>query len=202
MSDNIKPCPKGKFCTKGKFYKGKDIEDPNLDAWYTNPVSCLPGTYNPTMYSFDPTHCLQCPPGKYCAGKALDAPSGDCSPGYYCREGSSLQTPSTIDPISARWGYCPEGSYCPTGTAYPFPCPPGTYGAKTTLSASNQCTPCTKGFYCPLAGMKTISVQSYPCEAGYYCPVGSISPRPEECEAGYKCPAGSSVKIACPNGYY
>lgn len=202
MSDNIKPCPKGKFCTKGKFYKGKDIEDPNLDAWYTNPVSCLPGTYNPTMYSFDPTHCLQCPPGKYCAGKALDAPSGDCSPGYYCREGSSLQTPSTIDPISARWGYCPEGSYCPTGTAYPFPCPPGTYGAKTTLSASNQCTPCTKGFYCPLAGMKTISVQSYPCEAGYYCPVGSISPRPEKCEAGYKCPAGSSVKIACPNGYY
>jgi len=205
MSDNIKPCPTGKFCTQGKFYKGKDIQDPTKDAWYTNPVSCLPGTYNPTPYATSISDCLNCPPGKYCAGKALDAPSGDCLAGYFCKYGSSLEMPYTNDPAPYfRWGYCPEGSYCPAGTAYPTPCPPGTFGAKSTLGALADCTPCTQGYYCPLAGMKStdLATTTYKCEAGYYCPTGSRSPRPVQCSAGYYCPAGSATQIACPAGTY
>ena len=90
------------------------------------------------------------------------------------------------------------------GTAYPAPCPPGTFGAATTLQAANQCTSCTQGYYCPNAGMKTadLATTTYQCEAGYYCPTGSKSPRASACTAGHKCPAGSATQTACPNGYY
>ena len=205
MSDNIKPCPVGKFCTIGKFYKGVDPLDNTKPAWFTNPVSCLPGTYNPTPYATTIAHCLSCPPGKYCAGKALDAPSGDCLAGYFCKTGSLEQQPAIPDnSADKKWGYCPEGSYCIAGTAYPAPCPPGTFGAATTLQAANQCTSCTQGYYCPNAGMKTadLATTTYQCEAGYYCPTGSKSPRASACTAGHKCPAGSATQTACPNGYY
>jgi len=193
MSDNIKPCPVGKFCTEGKFYKGTDINDPSKPAWYTNPVSCLPGTYNPNPYATKPEDCLPCPPGRYCAAKDLENPTGHatnemCSAGYFCREGSSQKQPGTMDSAVTppRWGYCPEGSYCEEGTAYPTPCPPGTYGAATKLTSVAECTACPAGYYCPIAGMKYINFadNTYKCEAGYYCPtatapsnIGSISPR-------------------------
>jgi hypothetical protein len=203
MSDNIKPCPVGKFCTRGKFYKGVSITDPTKPDWYTNPVSCLPGTYNPTPYATKIEDCLACPPGKYCAGKALDQPSGDCLAGYFCKESSQLEQPSTND-LAGKWGNCPEGSYCVQGTAYPRPCPPGTYGAKANLGSLVSCTACLAGFYCPLAGMKSTDflTTTYQCEAGFYCETGKLNPRPAQCPAGYKCPAGSSAPTPCPAGTY
>ena len=47
---------------------------------------------------------------------------------------------------------CPEGSYCPQGSVWPQPCPPGTYSNIPALYAEAQCTNCTAGFYCPESG--------------------------------------------------
>lgn len=48
---------------------------------------------------------------------------------------------------------CPIGNYCPEGSIFTSPCPPGTYNIKTGLYDSRECTSCSAGYYCPFAGM-------------------------------------------------
>ena len=44
-----------------------------------------------------------------------------------------------------------RGSYTPSGASAPIPCPTGTYGDATRLTA---CKACPAGYYCPSAGIK------------------------------------------------
>jgi hypothetical protein len=62
--------------------------------------------------------------GKYCGTSGLEAPTGDCDPGFYCLEGASVPNNPTAD---ATGGPCPIGHYCPSGTSFPLGCEPGTY---------------------------------------------------------------------------
>lgn len=73
---------------------------------------------------------------------------------YYCAGGAV--TPSPTDGGSG--GACPEGHFCPEGTAQPVPCHPGTYVAVTHASV---CEPCEPGWYC-------VSGTLYLCPAGWW----------------------------------
>ena len=128
-----KICPEGNHCPEGS----------------QTPILCPVGTYNPVkggtsvltgtdslglpIYNTS-IYCLKCPPGKYCATAGLTAPTGNCAAGYLCLESSPINKPSARDEVSGRWDKCPKGSYCLEGTAYPYPCPRGTYGAKQGLT--------------------------------------------------------------------
>ena len=109
--------------------------------------------------------CYPCPPGKYCDTAGIASPSGDCSAGYYCPEGSSSSTP-----LQYR---CSSGYKCPGGTGEPIPCDPGTY---QDSSGQSSCLACPPGYYCdpPFS-------QKLPCKAGYYCPGN---------DKRYPCPIG------------
>ena len=77
-------------------------------------------------------------PSYYCNGTGLTAPSGPCSPGYYCSASATTQVPNdggvTGDP-------CTIGHYCPEGTAVPVPCAHGTYMNETGYESCWNCTP-------------------------------------------------------------
>ena len=179
-------CPIGKYC----------------EAGFETPVDCPVGTYNPvTGGTSIATHCLKCPPGRYCAIKGLSAPSGDCLPGYFCVESAETSKPSALDIISSRWGKCPVGHYCPTATALPYPCPAGSFSNSESLTAANECTPCTAGKYCETRGL---TAPTGDCDEGFFCPAGESQPRNDlyKCTAGNYCPTGSSALIPCAGGSY
>lgn len=60
---------------------------------------------------------------------------------------------------------CPVGHFCPSGTGYPLPCPPGSFSAVTGLEAEEQCQPCPAGRYCSGAGLFDLAQTSL-CNAG------------------------------------
>ena len=59
-----------------------------------------------------------------------------------------------------------QGSYCPTGSSFPTPCPAGYFGNETGVKRSVECTECPGGEYCAGVG-KTAPTGL--CDAGFYC---------------------------------
>lgn len=190
-------CPIGMYC-------------PANSETYT---PCPVGTYNPVLGGTSLlTHCLPCAPGRYCASKGLSAPTGDCNAGYFCESSAETNKPAALDEISGRWGKCPPGSYCPAATAYPYPCPAGTFSDSESLTSASACTTCTAGHYCETRGLTQVTGQ---CDEGFYCPVettadangvikGAINPRNDayKCTKGNYCPTGSTAEIPCAAGTY
>lgn len=120
----------------------------------------------------------------------LDAPTGNCSEGWYCTGGSYMAEPVTTDnatdlatctcPLANyTGGKCWPGTYCPSGTVYPLPC--------------------TYGWYCDDYGLATPKGL---CDPGYYCDGNASEPNPTHrvCPAGYYCEQGSGTPTACPAG--
>lgn len=71
---------------------------------------------------------------------------------------------------------CPEGYYCPEGTAFDWqPCPIGTFNNETGLAREDQCKPCLGGYYCDdYAATEPEGL----CDPGYFCEYGSDRARP------------------------
>lgn len=179
-------CPVGNYCVVAS----------------ETPVQCPVGTYNPvTGGTSIATHCLNCPPGKYCQTKGLSAPTGDCAAGYFCKESAETARPSALDAVSGRWGKCTIGHYCPIGTAYPYPCPAGTFTASEQLTQASECTSCTAGSYCLTRGLTAVTGL---CDEGYFCPAGEAQRRNDanKCTAGNYCPSGATALTPCAGGSY
>ena len=71
------------------------------------------------------------------------------------------------------------GTYCPTGSHQPLPCPAGQY-----CEDEENATP------------------DGPCLAGFFCN-GSASQRdPMPCSLGHYCPEGTAVEEPCPPGTF
>eukprot|EP00940_MAST-03C_sp_MAST-3C-sp2_P002705 g2705.t1 len=81
-------CPAGHFC-------------PNVGN--TEPMPCVPGTYNPIRRQ---SRCTLCPRGHVCPEWAMTAPE-ICPAGFICNE-LGLSVPFVL---------CPPGYYCPNGTS-------------------------------------------------------------------------------------
>ena len=105
---------------------------------------------------------------------------------------------------------CPAGSWCGPGSESGTPCAAGTFGAEFGLLNASSCTPCSKGFACPQAGL---AAPAEACYIGFYCTLGSPSTAPPvavasamasygPCPTGSYCPYGTDVPQACPSGTF
>ena len=153
----------------------------------SQPIGCSPGTYQDQLGQ---KQCTICPPGFYCDNFENSTTNV-----------TDLQK-GTIIPLQ-----CPVGYYCPEGTEYAnqFACPAGTFNNITGLSEIYQCTDCSAGYYCDVAGL---AEPSGACDPGYVCYQAAISPTPTDgttgdvCPSGGFCPLGSSSLTPCPAGTY
>ena len=74
---------------------------------------------------------------------------------------------------------CPEGYFCPAGTAFDWQqCPPGTYSNVTGLTSEGECIQCPGGWYCDSYAATEPTAQ---CEKGYYCVYGVDRATPVDC---------------------
>ncbi|XP_075695379.1 uncharacterized protein LOC142661742 isoform X3 [Rhinoderma darwinii] len=180
-------CPQGYFCPAG--------------TQVGNQNSCPEGTYGPRRGLFSIMDCVLCPPGKFCKGLGQAAPTGNCSSGYWCKEGAADKHP--LDGLSGD--ICSSGHYCPEGTHTPQPCPAGTWSDVEGLGNRLECRPCPAGYFCNYSGLASPSGQ---CAPGYYCSGGAKARTPTDsllgglCPPGHYCLSGSSGPILCPAGTY
>eukprot|EP00752_Nemacystus_decipiens_P010330 g9202.t1 len=204
-STSMEICPVGYYCPAGSAVI----------------TPCPAGTFGDpnTQGLASEAQCTNCTGGKYCGGNALTAVSGNCAAGHYCTSRSIVENPS-----GQTYGdICPAGHYCEEGSAYPEPCPTGTYyGAESnegdiwandTVTGQlyqTYCTLCPAGKACNSTGLTTWDVL---CEEGYFCKLGAKDPMPYceageglcdygVCPAGFYCPTGISDPIVCPPGTY
>lgn len=152
LAEDITLCPTGSYCPY------------TATTGTVNQVSCPLGTFNQFTKQTLLTDCQDCTPGSYCNQLGLSAVAGTCSQGYYCKTKSTLQQPETED-VNGNFGPCPVGHYCPSGTAEPIKCPPGTYNALTKQYLLAHCLTCTQGTYCTESGRSSDGVS---CSAGFY----------------------------------
>lgn len=68
------------------------------------------------------------------------------------------------------------GSYCPTGSSGPTPCPAGKY---TNATRTVTCLDCPIGHYCVLGTSDPV-----PCPEGFWCPVSSTAANLHPCAIG------------------
>ncbi|XP_072282810.1 uncharacterized protein [Pyxicephalus adspersus] len=175
-------CPAGHFCPAGSQH----------------PAPCPAGSFQPLTGMSSPDSCLACPPGKFCKGEALSSISGNCSAGFYCVMGASVESPSD----GSTGALCPKGHYCLSGATVPLPCRKGFY---QDLEGESSCKICPTGFYCNTTELGG-SVTPQPCPAGHFCPTGSDSEGIQKCPRGTYSPdkqlrAEAECK-PCPVGFY
>ncbi|XP_070552128.1 fibrillin-2-like [Ptychodera flava] len=180
INDTI-TCPAGHYCLPG--------------TERADQYPCPRGTYgNDTGYD-QVVDCTPCSGGQYCEEVGLTYPTGLCAAGFYCRQYANVSTPN----LGYDADICPQGSYCPEGTAEPYDCPPGTFGATEGLHNSSSCTPCLAGYYCESHGL--LAAEG-PCSPGYYCLEGSDSRTKVICTTGDYCPVQSDLPTPCPEGTF
>ena len=196
---SCKPCPIGKICPNfttiialpcpvGRYCEGGDsVGEP-----------CASGTYRNEVGGRFRIECKPCDAGKFCDSPGLDKPSGPCSAGYLCLNGSKTMTPT--DGINER---CPRGQYCVNGTTGGQLCPEGTMRSSMGAAKLEDCTPCKPGKYCNKAGL---SAPVGDCESGYYCPEDAPTkvskPDKFRCPSGHYCPRGTAHPKGCDPGLY
>jgi hypothetical protein len=216
--DQCEECPAGFLCN-GPHNDGENVGYP-LTTFEDCPVGnyceqkssetvpCPKGTFNPDKNAVSEDSCRKCLPGQYCSEVGLDTPGdGDiasdpnCLGGYYCLESSQTPNPDTVDGDSNRWGPCEEGYYCPLGSSFQIPCPPGTFNPDVKQSSVSACGSCTQGYYCGTSGL---SEEEGLCNEGFYCEAGSKTGRPSTayCDVGEYCPEGAYSTTPCPAGTY
>ena len=87
-----KDCPPGYFCPSNTSDYQPNICPSgyyclvNTTDQYDYP--CPPGTFNNLTQQTDLSACVPCTPGTYCQGSGNSVPTGNCSAGYYCTNGS------------------------------------------------------------------------------------------------------------------
>ncbi|XP_071958738.1 uncharacterized protein [Antedon mediterranea] len=217
------PCPRGEYqtaanseecltCLQGYYCNGTGTSEQVICdiGHYCPPESVLPtpcplGTFREITGGQDLDACDYCTPGKFCGSTGLSAVSGDCAAGHYCILGANTSHP--LENATDAGGLCPEGYYCPAGTADPFhyPCENGTYSNRTGLEELEDCTDCPPGEVCngeALYGPNGI------CAPGYFCLGKAKSQYPTDgstgdiCPIGFYCPEGSPAPKRCEGGYF
>ncbi|KAM8927608.1 uncharacterized protein RCH25_007839 [Pelodytes ibericus] len=210
-------CPRGHYCPVGT----------KLGTQY----KCPSGMWSDRSGLASDTECYPCPSGWFCFAGA-DSPSGKCSAGHFCPEGSQFgsQFPCPPGTFNLKLGSvrvgeckaCPVGSYCPLGSSKPAMCPRGTYRAEQGAQNVGECELCPAGTSCSKIGMGSPvpcgvgnfsdqgAVFCLVCPAGHYCNEDRTSRERMMqlvCPAGTLCPRGMSCSpeediYICPQGYY
>eukprot|EP00347_Sterkiella_histriomuscorum_P016022 403354791 len=230
-------------CTAGVYCEGANTPE----------QTCIKGHYCPAFT----TRATQypCPAGTYQdqLGKTAVSDCITCQSTYYCPQGSSKQIqcpPGTIcnstelreyQMVPCPAGFynpnlgqttcvsCPLGAFCPSGSAYPQLCPPGTYNDQPEQKQKTDCKTCPDNYVCSVFGLTDYDDISQPnIEAGYLSPAGVQYAQQLPCPPGTidndknltninecdLCPAGSACELGtaltaytrkmviCEPGYY
>ncbi|KAH8062903.1 dihydrolipoyllysine-residue acetyltransferase [Aureococcus anophagefferens] len=177
-STDCKSCEAGWACpVPGMFYMKERCDAGHYcprGTTYADQHPCPSGTYGEDLERnlTSSTECTTCPARYRCLGGTTTTTIGDCVAGYYCEAGSSAAKPCSAGSYSNRTNLasdgecstCPAGYYCvgagsapsgdcaaaartrtfdPTST-----CPIGTFGNASALRRSEDCTPCSPGYFC------------------------------------------------------
>lgn len=140
------------------------------------------------------------------SGTHLLAPTGPCSPGYYCVSASPTDTPWAVNESSCPGEFisnaaiCPVGHYCLERSYQPEPCWAGSYQPSV---GSDSCLDCPSGYYCPEG---TYDYLPYECPVGHFCLLSTPSNFSHPCSPGTYNPqiraTNSSFCIDCDPGTY
>ena len=91
--ETCKSCPPGYYCVANTTDYSANVcpagyvcGDNTTDA---NASPCPPGTFNNLTGQQTSGSCVRCTPGMYCQGDGNPSPTGECSGGWYCVNGSS-----------------------------------------------------------------------------------------------------------------
>lgn len=135
-------CPCGHYCAAGS----------------AEPSTCPMGTFTRNDRMMVNASCLQCPPGTACPEASCDPLTcASCPAGKFSSESGT----SAIVAPGGNFGVggcllqddgcrvCPPSFFCPTGSAVPISCPPGTYSAGGA-TAEQECVDCPLGHSCRL----------------------------------------------------
>ena len=68
------------------------------------PKPCPAGTYNPSTGIGSEDECLGCPPGQFCHKRGLNATSGNCSEGFFCK--GNATAPNPTDTVTGEFVFC------------------------------------------------------------------------------------------------
>ena len=169
-------CPMGFFCPQGA----------------RSPMACPAGTFQPLEGAQNSSDCIACPAGTFCDSSGLQIPTGFCDPGYFCKIGASVATPTD----GSTGDICPAGSFCLSGSSLPVLCPDGTF---TNYAGAIECSLCPAGYYC-LSGMQPLL-----CPIGYFCFEGTAFDWIPCLDGTYGSREGLSISTectACDGGYY
>ncbi|MGH0168698.1 UNVERIFIED_CONTAM: hypothetical protein FKN15_055273 [Acipenser sinensis] len=210
-SSSPEPCEEGTYSARPALGAGSECA-PCVGGWYcagtgstgpgyfcvegsSSPEPCEEGTYSARPALGAGSECAPCVGGWYCAGTGLTEPTGSCEAGFYCRERARSATPAD----GHTGGLCPIGSYCPAGSAFPLPCPPGTFSNATGLSRPGLCVDCTPGYHC---SGSNISAPAGLCSPGYYCTGGASAPNQHETQEGHYTLPGAFTPEPCALGTF
>ena len=114
---------------------------------------------------------------------------------------------------------CPEGSFCPMGSAEPMPCDADKVcreGSASEFSSSmlpsdcakgeylnvNTCSKCEPGFVCVEATSQKYPICTSPRNGQFCTESDGGAEGGYECPKGHYCPEGSSKPLKCPRGKY
>jgi len=117
-------CPRGFYCPANSIA----------------PTACPVGTFGAGQGLTQLSDCSNCFGGRYCAVLGSTYVSGLCDQTFYCVEKSATPVPlkQTVGSVTDFTGSnypvgntCEAGGFCPTGSKFPKPCPPGKYNSQT-----------------------------------------------------------------------
>ena len=135
LDNDTTVCPMGSYCPNGTRYRDEFL--------------CPIGTFSNATGLIEESQCTPCLGGFYCPQAGMVTPVDLCQEGYYCRRFANIAAPT----LGIDAAICPEGHFCPLGTADPEPCPQGTYNNFTGLEEMLDCIQCPAGQYCSGVGL-------------------------------------------------
>ena len=194
MLTECEPCPSGFLCGEATSVPvgcPAGFYCPEQDA-----IACPVRTYSSNTSQSDISTCIPCPAGFWCQDEGLsDYSPFPCPSGFYCPEGGDpLECPNgtyrdTTGAASVSECHeCPAGSFCRDNVIEP--CQEGTFCPSGAAFPST----CAGGYYCPAETSEEI-----PCPAGFSCSIGSTVP--VVCELGTFCNGTSVTPSFCQLGY-
>lgn len=129
-------------------YKGNSFDllrgccSGKLILWYSE-ISLEPQKY---VFKMNHITVIKCEmslkqTGFFCKAPGQSAPFGPCTAGHFCLSGAVSPTPE--DGVTGD--RCHPGHYCPVGSSFPLPCPPGHFSNSTKNTELSACLPCPAG---------------------------------------------------------